>query len=60
MFPVSGSKGKKQPICAKCGNPTRDDYGLYFPELNGQPLICSICVYRAITGIEAEWHEWVK
>ena len=47
--PVSNQGLKGRGVkCEKCEQPAWKDYGLFFPELEGEPFICSRCVYRAL------------
>jgi len=42
--------------CVLCGETPPLQLSILFPELEGQPRICSRCVYTKLTGLEApEW-----
>ena len=42
--------------CAACGKlQPEDGWFLGFKELEGQPIVCIICVFKKLTGKDAEW-----
>ena len=46
---------KEKQLCAKCGEVPPHGWCLFFPELEGQPLICSRCMFKKLAGFIAEW-----
>jgi len=55
--------------CDTCGRITKKDYrgkaryklhGLYFPELEGHPFICSACIYKSLTGKSVDFTDLFK
>jgi hypothetical protein len=51
-------KKDKGATCDKCREVPSRSWCLYFPELEGQPLVCSRCVYEALVGYTAP--DWRK
>lgn len=39
--------------CARCHD--RVSMGMKFPELVGSPVVCSRCVFKALSLLDAEW-----
>jgi hypothetical protein len=56
MFPPKFTPEKYTSLVAKCSKCGEDGVqgGLYFPELYGDPFVCSLCVAMAL-GIGTCW-----
>jgi len=53
MIPVFREVG-----CSICGS--KINFGLSFAELDGNPFVCSKCVYAKLTGKEIDYNEELK
>jgi hypothetical protein len=45
-------------VCSVCGEKPWCDMALCFPELQGEPMVCSRCVYEKLTSIKLTWRTY--
>ena len=49
-----------QKVCEICNRVPPGGWALTAPELDGTPQICTLCVFKHLTGNEYEWARGVK